>query len=89
MNAPDRLDAIRVPAGLKKVVATKDEKAANAYVYKVMREDHTLGNLMRMWVLSVRRNPRALLSRSSPPRAAGSSCVTPACALRATSTRTL
>lgn len=50
MNAPDRLDAIRVPAGVKKVIATKDEKAANAYVYKVMREDHTLGNLMRMCV---------------------------------------
>lgn len=48
MNAPDRLDAIRVPEGLKKVVATKDEKSGNAYVYKVLREDHTLGNLMRM-----------------------------------------
>jgi DNA-directed RNA polymerase II subunit RPB11 len=48
MNAPDRLDAIRVPEGVKKVVATKDEKAANAYIYKVMREDHTLGNIMRM-----------------------------------------
>lgn len=55
MNAPDRLDAIRVPEGVKKVVATKDEKAANAYIYKVMREDHTLGNIMRMELL---RDPR-------------------------------
>jgi hypothetical protein len=84
MNAPDRLDAVRVPEGMSKCVQldgrarhtfahahlspsraraapsrsqppaprriylTVDEKIPNAASYKCMREDHTIGHLLRM-----------------------------------------
>lgn len=51
MNAPDRLDAVRVPEGLPKIAATVDGKMTNATTYRIMREDHTLGHLLRMELL--------------------------------------
>jgi len=51
MNAPDRLDSIVVPAGLAKVQVSKEEKMNNAVNYRILREDHTLGHLLRMELL--------------------------------------
>lgn len=48
MNAPDRMDAIRVPDGVMKITITPDDKVPDAALFVVSREDHTVGNLMRM-----------------------------------------
>jgi DNA-directed RNA polymerase II subunit RPB11 len=48
MNAPDRLDTVRLPEGSQKMYMTIDEKMPNAATFKVLREDHTVGNLVRM-----------------------------------------
>ena len=50
MNAPDRMDALRLPEGMAKITITPDEKIVNAALFVVAREDHTVGNLMRMCV---------------------------------------
>lgn len=51
MNAPDRMDTVRVPADQAKIQMTVDQKVANAAYFKVLREDHTVGNLLRMDLL--------------------------------------
>ncbi len=48
MNAPDRLDSYRLPEGMPKLTAAVDGKMPNATTFKFMREDHTLGHLLRM-----------------------------------------
>ncbi len=40
-----------MPEGVAKLTATIDGKMANATTYKFMREDHTLGQLLRMELL--------------------------------------
>lgn len=51
MNAPDRLDSVRLPEGqTAKIKALEDGKMTNAMTYQLMREDHTLGHLLRMCV---------------------------------------
>ena len=46
----------------RRIVATLDAKVMNAYSYKIAREDHTLGHLMRMCVRLLRRlHSRAVL----------------------------
>ena len=50
MNVPDRLDSVRVPDDLPKITAKADGKVPNATTYTLMRECHTIGNLVRMWV---------------------------------------
>ena len=49
-NVPDRLDSVRVPDDLPKVTGKPDGKVPNAVTYTLMRECHTLGNLLRMCV---------------------------------------
>jgi len=51
MNAPNRKDSCILPEGLAKISATVDGKMANATTYKFLREDHTLGQLLRMELL--------------------------------------
>ena len=74
MNAPDRMDAIRVPEGMEKWVLSRyfyvrwfsknyifvyssrisakvEEKVSSACNYTIAREDHTVGNLLRMELL--------------------------------------
>jgi DNA-directed RNA polymerase II subunit RPB11 len=51
MNAPVRKDSCIVPEGLAKLSAAVDGKMANATTYKFIREDHTLGQLLRMELL--------------------------------------
>ncbi|CAM6083459.1 unnamed protein product [Calypogeia fissa] len=48
MNAPDRNERFVVPEGMKKVSYEKDTKTINAATFTIQREDHTIGNLIRM-----------------------------------------
>ncbi|KAK9830372.1 hypothetical protein WJX72_011365 [[Myrmecia] bisecta] len=48
MNAPDRYEKFVVPDGLKKVAYERDTKVPNAATFTLQREDHTMGNLIRM-----------------------------------------
>ncbi|KAI5021859.1 hypothetical protein ZWY2020_058589 [Hordeum vulgare] len=48
MNAPDRYERFVVPEGTKKVSFEKDTKIMNAASFTIEREDHTIGNILRM-----------------------------------------
>uniref|UniRef100_A0A804PKP2 DNA-directed RNA polymerase RBP11-like dimerisation domain-containing protein n=1 Tax=Zea mays TaxID=4577 RepID=A0A804PKP2_MAIZE len=48
MNAPDRYERFVVPEGTKKVSYERDTKIVNAASFTVEREDHTVGNILRM-----------------------------------------
>ncbi|CDP03451.1 unnamed protein product [Coffea canephora] len=50
MNAPDRYERFVVPEGVKKVSYERDTKIINAASFTVEREDHTIGNILRMQV---------------------------------------
>lgn len=43
MNAPPPDDCVLLPEGVEKLTVKKDEKAPNAIIIDVQREDHTLG----------------------------------------------
>eukprot|EP00898_Chlorokybus_atmophyticus_P002228 jgi/Chlat1/3005/Chrsp2S04719 len=51
MNAPERHERFVVPEGVAKVSYQKDTKVANGATFTVQREDHTVGNLLRMQLL--------------------------------------
>ncbi|EOA24967.1 DNA-directed RNA polymerases II, IV and V subunit 11 [Cardamine amara subsp. amara] len=48
MNAPDRYERFVVPEGTKKVSYDRDTKIINAASFTIEREDHTIGNIVRM-----------------------------------------
>ena len=50
MNKPDDFDCWRLPDddSVQKVTLTADTKVANAMTMIIEREDHTLGNILRM-----------------------------------------
>ncbi|XP_065872662.1 DNA-directed RNA polymerases II, IV and V subunit 11 isoform X2 [Euphorbia lathyris] len=48
MNAPDRYERFVVPEGTKKVSYERDTKIINAASFTVEREEHTIGNILRM-----------------------------------------
>ncbi|WOL02512.1 hypothetical protein Cni_G11231 [Canna indica] len=48
MNAPDRYERFVVPEGIKKVSYERDTKIVNAAAFTIEREDHTIGNILRM-----------------------------------------
>jgi len=50
-NAPDRFERFVVPDGVKKVAYEKDSRVEDAGTFIVQREDHTLGNLIRVKLL--------------------------------------
>ena len=50
MNAPTLYERFIVPEGQRKVTFVADTKIASAGTFTVQREDHTLGNLIRMCV---------------------------------------
>jgi DNA-directed RNA polymerase II subunit RPB11 len=50
MNAPTLYDRFILPEGQRKVTFVADTKVASAGTFTVQREDHTLGNLIRMCV---------------------------------------
>jgi hypothetical protein len=47
-NAPNRYEKFVVPDGVKKVSYMKDTKIPNAARFVFEREDHTVGNVLRM-----------------------------------------
>lgn len=51
MNAPNRTDSYMLPEGAQKVTYEKDTKIQNAGKFTILREDHTMGNLIRMCVV--------------------------------------
>ena len=55
MNAPTLYDRFIVPEGQRKVAFVAETKVASAGTFTVQREDHTLGNLIRMCVRRARR----------------------------------
>ncbi|KAJ0095208.1 hypothetical protein Patl1_17174 [Pistacia atlantica] len=48
MNAPDRYERFVVPEGTKKVSYERDTKIINAASFTIEREEHTIGNILRM-----------------------------------------
>jgi len=48
MNAPDRYEKFVVPEGLQKISHEKDTKVPHAATFTIQREDHTVGNIVRM-----------------------------------------
>mmetsp|Transcript_52116 Transcript_52116/g.122151 ORF Transcript_52116/g.122151 Transcript_52116/m.122151 type:complete len:125 (+) Transcript_52116:10-384(+) len=52
MNAPERHELTFLPEHLSKLSISADTKIVNAANFKIEREDHTLGNLLRMQLLS-------------------------------------
>ncbi|XP_008645930.1 DNA-directed RNA polymerases II, IV and V subunit 11 isoform X1 [Zea mays] len=59
MNAPDRYERFVVPEGTKKVSYERDTKIVNAASFTVEREDHTVGNILRM---QLHRDPNVLFA---------------------------
>ncbi|KIZ05604.1 hypothetical protein MNEG_2353 [Monoraphidium neglectum] len=59
MNQPDRYERFVLPEHAKKLEYVADTKLENAGTYTVEREDHTLGNLVRM---QLHRDPAVLFS---------------------------
>ncbi|CAG8440703.1 10415_t:CDS:2 [Funneliformis caledonium] len=47
MNAPDRFDVFYLPPGSQKMKITPDTKVQNAATFEILREDHTMGNVIR------------------------------------------
>lgn len=59
MNAPDRYDKFVVPDDLAKVKYVKDPRVPNAATFIIQREDHTLGNILRM---QLHRDPHVIFA---------------------------
>mmetsp|Transcript_24438 Transcript_24438/g.48601 ORF Transcript_24438/g.48601 Transcript_24438/m.48601 type:complete len:123 (-) Transcript_24438:2-370(-) len=51
MNAPERSDAIVLPENVRKVTYTVDSIVRDAGEFRLEREDHTMGNLLRLELL--------------------------------------
>ena len=51
MNAPERHKRYLLDEGEKRVEYSKDQKIPNAGTFTLNKEDHTLGNLLRMQLL--------------------------------------
>eukprot|EP00899_Mesostigma_viride_P020079 jgi/Mesvir1/28072/Mv04665-RA.1 len=59
MNAPDRSERFVLPEGVKKLSYEKDTKVPNAAMFVIQREDHTVGNLIRVQLL---KDPNVLFA---------------------------
>jgi DNA-directed RNA polymerase II subunit RPB11 len=59
MNQPDRYARFVLPEDVKKLEWAPDQKLPSAGTYILEREDHTLGNLVRMQLL---RNPNVVFA---------------------------
>jgi len=64
MNAPDPFELFVLPDNVKKVSFKKDGKIQNAATFTIEREDHTLGNLIRM---QLHRDPNVLFAGYKMP----------------------
>eukprot|EP00184_Porphyridium_aerugineum_P008440 CAMPEP_0184691900 /NCGR_PEP_ID=MMETSP0313-20130426/600_1 /TAXON_ID=2792 /ORGANISM="Porphyridium aerugineum, Strain SAG 1380-2" /LENGTH=133 /DNA_ID=CAMNT_0027149679 /DNA_START=75 /DNA_END=476 /DNA_ORIENTATION=+ len=54
INAPDRQEAVFLPDGVKKLEYIPDPRMERTASFKIEREDHTIGNLLRMQLLRYR-----------------------------------
>jgi|EP00161_Ancyromonas_sigmoides_P017390 DNA-directed RNA polymerase II subunit RPB11 len=52
MNAPEPYEQIELPEGVKKLSLSRDARIPNCVNAVVQREDHTVGNLVRMQLLN-------------------------------------
>ncbi|KAL6929537.1 DNA-directed RNA polymerase II core subunit [Hanseniaspora valbyensis] len=59
MNAPDRFELFLLEEGQQKLTIVPDSKAANSILITFEKEDHTLGNLIRSYLL---KNPKVLFA---------------------------
>ncbi|KAG0504863.1 hypothetical protein M758_N011700 [Ceratodon purpureus] len=66
MNAPDRFERFVVPEGMRKVTYERDMKVMNAATITLQREDHTIGNILRM---QLHRDPSVLFAGYKLPHA--------------------
>ncbi|KAI3633819.1 hypothetical protein MIR68_008151 [Amoeboaphelidium protococcarum] len=64
MNAPARHEIIVLPDGVKKITVKQDIKIPNAATFEIQREDHTLGNVLREYLL---QNPKVLFAAYKMP----------------------
>ena len=58
MNQPSRAEKFVLPEGVRKLTFTRDTKVSNAGTFIVQKEDHTLGNTVRM---QLHRDPNVVL----------------------------
>jgi DNA-directed RNA polymerase II subunit RPB11 len=63
MNAPERFEFLDEP-NQKKISFEKDTKIPNAATITIFKEDHTLGNLLRMQLL---RDPNVIFAGYKVP----------------------
>lgn len=64
MNAPPSFESFLLFEGEKKITVVKDTKVPNAAVFTVMKEDHTLGNLITM---QLHKDPHVLFAGYKVP----------------------
>ncbi|KAJ8663761.1 hypothetical protein O0I10_000034 [Lichtheimia ornata] len=64
MNAPERFELFVIPEGRRKVEMEIDTRIPNAATFKIEREDHTLGNMLRSQLL---KDPRVLFAGYKVP----------------------
>jgi DNA-directed RNA polymerase II subunit RPB11 len=63
-NAPPTWELLLVPDGMKKISMEMDSKIPNAATFLVLKEDHTMGNILRMQLLE---NPKVLFAGYKMP----------------------
>jgi len=64
MNAPPTFESFLLFDGEKKVLKEVDTKVPNAAIYTINKEDHTLGNMIRMQLL---KDPNVLFAGYKNP----------------------
>lgn len=64
MNAPNSFESFLLFDGESKIVMEKDTKVPNACIFTVNKEDHTLGNMIRMQLL---KDPKVLFAGYKVP----------------------
>jgi hypothetical protein len=65
MNQPSRADRFILPEGERKLTFERDTKVENAGTFVIQREDHTIGNLLRMYVVVASANASANARRDA------------------------
>eukprot|EP00124_Ichthyophonus_hoferi_P005995 Ihof_evm1s1105 gene=Ihof_evmTU1s1105 len=59
MNVPHAHECFTLADGEKKITFEKDNKVPNAYTFVLIKEDHTLGNLLRAQLV---KDPHVIFS---------------------------
>ncbi|KAH3744418.1 DNA-directed RNA polymerases II, IV and V subunit 11 [Pelomyxa schiedti] len=64
MNTPDKYDMFVLPPGSQKVYYERESKITDAGTFTIHKEDHTLGNLLRMQLV---QDPQVLFAGYKVP----------------------